>query len=271
MLGFVLAVVLIVFVTPWRWLKRGLALLALFFVHVIILDAQVPCGDFGCGLVIGITLIFWVFVLVVCLLRYFLIKWKPAVAMADVGESKLWIGDFCVAAGGGSVGALLVFIWLIWALAGGNSEAAHWGLAFAIVVLIGLAVWVGLRWGVVASGLVAGVAVMFAIGGQQSLWFPEKVLAAAQKKARGHAYCIYFPMSDRFYRDGRSLTLLTMEKSRDAHRYRHAILVWDRDGTLRTAFWSFGRERFVDGYQYCVHPVPADMEARFRRCLEDKV
>jgi hypothetical protein len=133
-----------------------------------------------------------------------------------------------------------------------------------------VSVLIGLKRGVVTSGLVFGVALVLAIGAWHSLSFPQKVPAAAHESAKSE-YCIYFPISDRFYSDAGALTLLTMEKSTNAYQSRHAILVWEREGTLRTAYWSFGRERFVRGYQYGVHPVPADMEAWFRGCLAGKV
>lgn len=263
----VLIVVLILFGTPWRWLLRALGILAAAVLQLIILESQFPCNDFGCGMLVAVAVVFGLFVSVICLLRFALIKWQPGFAMADVGKRWIWIGNFCLAAAASGVVGLWVFILMIWALAGGDSALVHWGLAGSIAALIALAVWSWQRWGVVQSGLVAGVAATLSIGLLQSLWFPDKVIAAAQKKARGTAYCIYFPRSDRFVREKSSLTLLTIEKSANAYQNRHAILVWEQKSTLRTAFWSFGQERFVQGYQHGVHPVPRAMETRFRACL----
>jgi hypothetical protein len=125
MLGFVLTLVLIVFLTPWHWLLRGLCVLAALVVHLIILEPQVPCGDFGCGLLIGIAVLFWAFVRVICALRFALIKWQPTIGMLDVGQRWLWAVNFCVFIAVGSLGGMLMFIWLIWALAGSVAAAVH--------------------------------------------------------------------------------------------------------------------------------------------------
>lgn len=259
--------IVIGFMAPWQWLLRGVAVLAAFMLHLMIFDAQTRCDDWGCDLSIVILIAISVLIGLFLLLRFLTIKYEPALAMYGVGARWLGVGDFVVAAAFGSVLGLLVFIRLIWAFAGANDTVAHLSLLGLVVGAVGVSaavcVWFGRWW----SGGVAGIAVIFMLALLDSLSYPTTVLDAAEKHARG-AYCIYFPISDSFYAES-GLTLLTMEKSSNAYQNRHAILVWESAGEVRTAFWSFGQERFVRGYEYGVHPVPADMQARFRACLAE--
>lgn len=266
-MAFLCVVLMIGLVAPWPWLLRGVVIFMALMTQLAIYEAQMPCGDWGCGLAVIVIVLLGVVIGVFLLLRYLLIWWYPPLGMSDVGARWLWFGDFCVAAALGAVPGFGIFIWLVWALAGIDADVAHWGLGLGIAAIFLLAIWVAVRWGAKQSGFFAGIAVMLSIGLLQSLWFPETVLKAAQKTARGEEYCIYFPQSDRFSREFGALTLLSMEKSTNAHRNRHAILVWEQRGKVATAFWSYGQQRFVQGYQYGVHPVPLAMETRFRACL----